>query len=289
MRINSTLYYVLKDHLGSASVVTDNTVNAAIVSEQRYYPYGETRLTATMLTDKLFTGQRDIGLGIYHYGARFYSPKLGRFLSADTIVPGYANPQAFNRYSYVLNMPVNATDPSGHKCVGEAGECTNSNGTPINGSGNSSGYTPPVSGNNGGGGGNGSGGGGGGEGAGGPPDYCSTYSGVCNNGIQTTTTTPNLWPDYWIISGIIPLGNPFFGIAVSITMDKYGNFYVAGGLGIGLPVTASGGGGWFLGPNNDNEAFAEGFLQGHSFTVSGGGSEYLLGPGVGVNNRLYRK
>jgi len=122
MRINSTLYYVLKDHLGSASVVTDNTVNAAIVSEQRYYPYGETRLTATMLTDKLFTGQRDIGLGIYHYGARFYSPKLGRFLSADTIVPGYANPQAFNRYSYVINNPLRYTDPTGHSCIEEDGD-----------------------------------------------------------------------------------------------------------------------------------------------------------------------
>jgi RHS repeat-associated protein len=54
------------------------------------------------------------GLGIYHYQARFYSPKLGRFLSADTIVAGYANPQALNRYSYVLGNPLKYTDPSGH-------------------------------------------------------------------------------------------------------------------------------------------------------------------------------
>ena len=53
-------------------------------------PFGETRFTTgAMKTDKLFTGQREITrLGIYHYRARFYSPKLGRFLSADTIVPG---------------------------------------------------------------------------------------------------------------------------------------------------------------------------------------------------------
>jgi len=36
MRIGSTLYYVLKDHLGSASVVTDATVNAAVVGEDRF-------------------------------------------------------------------------------------------------------------------------------------------------------------------------------------------------------------------------------------------------------------
>ena len=51
MRIDSTLYYVLKDHLGSASVVTDASGN--ILGEQRYceapplggYPFGKTRLT----------------------------------------------------------------------------------------------------------------------------------------------------------------------------------------------------------------------------------------------------
>ena len=45
------------------------------------------------------------GLGIYDYGARFYSPKLGRFLSADTIVPNVHNPQDLNRFSYVRNNP----------------------------------------------------------------------------------------------------------------------------------------------------------------------------------------
>ena len=115
MRVGSTLYYVLKDHLGSSSVVTDNT--GLIVGEDRFYPFGETRFTTgTMFTDKLFTGQRQItGLGIYHYGARFYSPKLGRFLSADTIVPGYANPQNLNRYTYVTNNPLRYIDPTGHR------------------------------------------------------------------------------------------------------------------------------------------------------------------------------
>ena len=61
MRINisggsNTVYYILKDHLGSASVMTDASGN--IVGENRYYPYGETRFTSgTLYTDKLFTGQ----------------------------------------------------------------------------------------------------------------------------------------------------------------------------------------------------------------------------------------
>ena len=122
MRVDGTLYYTLKDHLGSASVVTDSSGNT--VGEARYYPYGETRLTTgTMYTDQLFTGQREmVGLGIYHYNARFYSPKLGRFLSADTIVPNAANPQNLNRFSYVGNNPIRYTDPTGHMIsVGEGG------------------------------------------------------------------------------------------------------------------------------------------------------------------------
>jgi RHS repeat-associated protein len=96
-------------------VVTD--ANGNVVGEQRYYPYGETRFTTgSMYTDKLFTGQREItGLGIYHYGARFYSQKLGRFLSADTVVPGVSNPQNLNRFSYVRNNPLRYIDPSGHR------------------------------------------------------------------------------------------------------------------------------------------------------------------------------
>jgi RHS repeat-associated protein len=121
VRVGSTLYYVLKDHLGSVSVVTDNT--GAVVGEDRFYPFGETRFTTgTMQTDKLFTCQREItGLGIYYYGARFYSPKLGRFISADSIVPGFANPQNLNRYSYVLNNPLSYIDPTGHMGEGTSG------------------------------------------------------------------------------------------------------------------------------------------------------------------------
>jgi hypothetical protein len=47
---------------------------------------------------------------------------LGRFISADPIVPEPGNPQSLNRYSYVLNNPVRYTDPTGHaECVDE--EC----------------------------------------------------------------------------------------------------------------------------------------------------------------------
>lgn len=40
---------------------------------------------------------------------------LNRWLSPDTIVPDFSNPQSLNRYSYVNNRPLNFTDPSGHR------------------------------------------------------------------------------------------------------------------------------------------------------------------------------
>jgi hypothetical protein len=46
-----------------------------------------------------------------------------------------ASPQSWNRYSYVLNNPINASDPTGHRCVGEPDECLNEKGKPINGAG----------------------------------------------------------------------------------------------------------------------------------------------------------
>jgi RHS repeat-associated protein len=110
---NSGVFYILKDHLGSASVTLDSSGNS--IAESRYYPFGETRVTSgTIPTDKRFQSQRDVGLGLMHFGARFYSVKLGRFISADTIVPQPFNPQSLNRYSFVINNPLRFTDPTGH-------------------------------------------------------------------------------------------------------------------------------------------------------------------------------
>ncbi len=49
---------------------------------------------------------------MYYYGARWYDPALGRFVQADTIVPGGV--QGLDRYAYVNNNPLKCNDPSGH-------------------------------------------------------------------------------------------------------------------------------------------------------------------------------
>gem|GEM_PF-6110268 len=103
--------------------------------------------------------------------ARYYDPTLGRFISADTIVPGAgsltvsphdpvaagawsqrsggpADPQQLNRYSYVLNNPIRNVDPTGHcggitdmpgDCPGENKDAWIAGGRAIGGGGSSSG------------------------------------------------------------------------------------------------------------------------------------------------------
>ncbi len=45
---------------------------------------------------------------------RVYDPKLARFIQADPIVQDRSTTRSLNRYSYVWNNPLNATDPSGY-------------------------------------------------------------------------------------------------------------------------------------------------------------------------------
>jgi RHS repeat-associated protein len=52
--------------------------------------------------------------GLINMNARIYDPYLGRFLSADPVLPDAYDMQQFNRYSYVTNNPLKYTDPTGN-------------------------------------------------------------------------------------------------------------------------------------------------------------------------------
>jgi RHS repeat-associated protein len=112
--VSTTVIYLHSDHLGSTSLTTD--AGGQVVARVLYYPYGEERYTVgTLQTDYGYTGQRKNGyLDTYSMGARDYDPRLGRWLSADTIVPNPANSQSLNRYAYVLGNPLKYIDPTGH-------------------------------------------------------------------------------------------------------------------------------------------------------------------------------
>jgi RHS repeat-associated protein len=61
-----------------------------------------------------FTGHRArLDIALIDMRGRMYDPRLARFTSADPLLVDPADPQAWNRYSYVGNRPLLFTDPSG--------------------------------------------------------------------------------------------------------------------------------------------------------------------------------
>jgi len=83
---------------------------------QWYEPYGEVRWsTGALPTDYGFTGQRhDESIHLIQMGARWYDARIGRWISADTIVPDPGNPRDLNRFTYCGDNPVIYVDPTGH-------------------------------------------------------------------------------------------------------------------------------------------------------------------------------
>lgn len=57
--------------------------------------------------------QQDAESGLYYLRARYYEPKVGRFLSRDPIAGDERRPLSLHKYLYAYGNPVNLTDPSG--------------------------------------------------------------------------------------------------------------------------------------------------------------------------------
>jgi len=104
--------YRINDHLGSLNYTLD--ANGNILGVASALPYGD--LTVNTTGDNFpFTGLEADANGAYHALHRDYAPSQGRWLSADPYNGSYslADPQTLNRYAYLNNRPMNATDPTG--------------------------------------------------------------------------------------------------------------------------------------------------------------------------------
>lgn len=119
------MYFLHPDHLGSISLLTDS--NGKMVagidinsgkSHVSYKPYGEINRTNSSGPDIFrykYSGQMEDGeTDLYYYKARYYDPKLGRFLQADSVTNA-ESPMGLNHYMYTEGNPVKYRDPDGHR------------------------------------------------------------------------------------------------------------------------------------------------------------------------------
>lgn len=138
--------FIHKDHLGSIDALTN--FNGQVIETMSFDPWGQRRdaetgahlntaelfarmdwqqtlsgehtygayhLSEVGRTTKGFTGHEMLDeAGLIHMNGRLYDPLLGRFIQADPFVQAADNPFSYNRYSYVFNNPLSATDPSGY-------------------------------------------------------------------------------------------------------------------------------------------------------------------------------
>ena len=130
-RTEEFIEYAHRDHLGSIDVVTDE--NGNVLDDLEFEPFGGRKesdwagqISASGLSSLLerdwdrspkirgFTSHEHLDrTGLIHMNGRVFDPEIGRFLSPDIFVANRADSQAWNRYSYVRNSPMSATDPSG--------------------------------------------------------------------------------------------------------------------------------------------------------------------------------
>ncbi|MGL5829680.1 MAG: RHS repeat-associated core domain-containing protein, partial [Angustibacter sp.] len=98
---------LLTDRIGSTIALSDAA--GALTTSYTYDPYGRTSATgAANANPSQFAGRENDGTGLYFNRARYYSPSLQRFISAD---PAGAAGSGANLYEYVGSSPTQFTDP----------------------------------------------------------------------------------------------------------------------------------------------------------------------------------
>jgi RHS repeat-associated protein len=145
MERDGEIYYFIPDALGSIRALVDT--KGYIRQMYEYSSFGGIRVldeegSPISIKDAIpnpytFTGREfDPETGLYYYRARYYDPRLGRFLQIDpallehygvikeatslpiSIIPDLPiDPQNFNPYIYTLNNPINYIDPDGEITV----------------------------------------------------------------------------------------------------------------------------------------------------------------------------
>ena len=106
--------WFLTDHLGSTKLLIDQNGQHRFTGDDD--PFGINLRSFGDKDSHRYTGQiLDEEQGVYYYGARYYLPEIGRFLSGDPAR------EFFSLYSYVGNHPVTSVDPTGESTAPDMG------------------------------------------------------------------------------------------------------------------------------------------------------------------------
>ncbi|KAK2463995.1 hypothetical protein APHAL10511_003939 [Amanita phalloides] len=111
---DAKIHYFHNDHLGSTVAASD--VSGKIITKYEYDSFGKVASqTGEDVARYKFQGKELFG-NIYNFGARFFDPYLGRFLTLDNFPISLAKitPSTFNMYSFARNDPINFIDFNGN-------------------------------------------------------------------------------------------------------------------------------------------------------------------------------
>ena len=95
---------------GMGGIVGLSNPSGAAATTYTYEPFGKTIKTGNSTSPFQYTGREDDGTGLYYYRARYYHPRLQRFIVEDPLGFSAGN---INLYVYAGNSPTNFRDPLG--------------------------------------------------------------------------------------------------------------------------------------------------------------------------------
>lgn len=107
-------YFYHNDYLGSAKAMTNAT--GTKIYSWLGYPFGmQYAITGGEYNDYRFTGKMfDDHTGLYYFGARYYCPEIGRFITPDPSSKfEKKDPKTINSYVYCTDNPFLYVDPDG--------------------------------------------------------------------------------------------------------------------------------------------------------------------------------
>jgi RHS repeat-associated protein len=104
--------YPLTGHLGTSLCAIGGS--GAVAEQVDGDAFGQLDAPIGLKQNLLYAGEYwDQDAQLLYLRARWYDPKIGRFVSADSLEGKQRNPRSLNRYAYAHSDPVHNTDASG--------------------------------------------------------------------------------------------------------------------------------------------------------------------------------